>query len=274
MAPALITLTTDFGLGDPYVGAVKGAILSVNPGATIVDISHEVQPQAIEQAAFVLGAAWPYFPAGTIHVAVVDPGVGTQRRGIALVTGEGIFVGPDNGVLSAALPEETRNAAAGGRQAVALPRGMTAYLLTNERFHRWPVSPTFHGRDIFAPAAAHLALGVPPEEMGLSVSAVTALPPLRAVREADGSLLGRVVHVDRFGNLVTDVRGEQLPAKLLLVEVRGRMIRGLSRTYGDRPGLLALIGSGGHLEVAVAGGSAARELGVGAGERVVVRAAG
>ncbi|HEU4758499.1 MAG TPA: SAM-dependent chlorinase/fluorinase, partial [Dehalococcoidia bacterium] len=169
----LITLTTDFGLADAYVGEVKGVIHSIAPAATIVDISHEVPPQAIEEGAFVLAAAWRYFPVGTVHVAVVDPGVGTERAAIAVVTEQAVFVGPDNGVLSAALPEEARKRAGAGPRRVALPRGTAAFLLTNERFQRQPVSATFHGRDIFAPAAAHIASGVRPEEMGPRATEVT-----------------------------------------------------------------------------------------------------
>src|SRR3990172_9289887 len=156
MPAPVITLTTDFGLSDPYVASLKGVILSINPSATIVDITHAVQPQRIEQGAFLLALSWPYFPAGAIHIVVVDPGVGTERRAIALATPTGTFVGPDNGVLSAALPDEARDAAAKEGRPVPLPPGTAAHLLANEDFQRTPISATFHGRDIFAPVAAHL----------------------------------------------------------------------------------------------------------------------
>ena len=271
MPTAIITLTTDFGLADPYVGALKGAILSVNPEATIVDITHDIRPQQIEQAAFILGAAYPHFPPGAIHVAVVDPGVGTARRAIALATPRATFLGPDNGVLSAALPDDIREAASAGAHPIALPSPFAAHALTEQRFHRAPVSPTFHGRDIFAPVAAHLSLGLAPEELGPPVAEIVALPPFRAGFQADGSLAGRVLHVDHFGNLITDVRAEQLPPPPLQVEMCGRRIEGLSPTYADRPGLLAVIGSSGFLEIAFSQGSAARELAADIGQPVLVR---
>ena len=271
----VITLTSDFGLQDPYVGAMKGVILAINPAAAIVDISHGVRPQAIEQAAFLLGAAWPYFPPGTIHVVVVDPGVGTERRALALRTPQGTFVGPDNGVLSAALPDPVREEASGEDKAaeVGLPSGHRAVSLSNEAYFRHPVSSTFHGRDIFAPVAAHLSLGVPLEELGQPVERILALPPFRARRRADGSLAGRVIHIDAFGNLVTDVRCADLPPQPV-VEVGGERIEDVSTTYGEGRGLLAVIGSGGYLEIAVAGGSAARHLKADVGMPVVVRPSG
>jgi len=270
----IITLTTDFGLSDPYVASMKGIILSINPDVVIADITHAVEPQQIEQGAFLLAAAWSYFPSGSIHVAVVDPGVGTERRAIALATPAGTFVGPDNGILSAALPDQARRAAGEKPHPVPLPPGTAAHLLTNERFHRIQVSATFHGRDIFAPVAAHLSRGVPLDELGPPVGEIMALPPFRARSQPDGSLLGRVIHIDRFGNLITDVRAEQLPPPLpLVVEIAGRRIRGLSPTYGHGTGLLALIGSSGFLEIALRQGSAALELGAHPGDSLLVRGA-
>ena len=273
MAASLITLTTDFGPSDPYVASLKGAILSINPGVTIVDVSHAVGPHRIEQGAFLLGLAWPHFPAGAIHVVVVDPEVGTDRRAIALATPAATFVGPDNGVLSAALPDDAREGVPEMGHPVSLPAGTVAHLLTNEALHRGPVSATFHGRDIFAPVAAHLSRGVRLTELGPAVSKIIALPPFRARLQPDGSLVGRVMHVDHFGNLVTNVRAEQLPAPPLLVEIRGRRIEGLSLTYGRGDGLLTLIGSSGLLEVAIRQGSAARDLEAGIGEPVAIRSA-
>ena len=271
-SPPIITLTTDFGLADPYVAAMKGVILSLNPSVTIVDITHEVRPQQVSQAAFLLAQALPYFPPGTIHVVVVDPGVGTPRRALALATPGMVLVGPDNGVLSAALPEEARRRAGPGPGAgeVELPEGYRAVVLTRPRYMREPVSVTFHGRDIFAPAAAHLSLGVALEALGPAVREVQALPPFRARRLPDGALEGRVLHVDRFGNLVTDVRAEDLPAGRVEVSIGGQRIEGLARTYDEGPELKALIGSSGYLEVAHRGGSAAYGLGVDVGAGVLV----
>ncbi|MGQ9571860.1 MAG: SAM hydrolase/SAM-dependent halogenase family protein [Dehalococcoidia bacterium] len=273
MVKPIITLTTDFGLVDPYVAAMKGAILTVNPQAIIVDVSHAVRPQAIEQGAFLLGCAWPYFPRGSIHVAVVDPGVGTERRALAVRTPAATFVGPDNGLLSPALPDEARRAAGGHDQAVPvrLPEGYRAVSLTNGAHFRPSVSSTFHGRDIFAPVAGHISLGVPLEELGPAVEEVLALAPFRARRQPDGSLRGRVIHIDVFGNLVTDVRCEDLPTEQPTVEVADRRIVGLSRTYQGGAQLLAVIGSSGYLEIAAPKGSAAKLLKAGLGLPVLVR---
>ena len=271
-ARPIITLTSDFGLADAYVAAMKGVILSLNPDAVIVDVSHAVRPQRIEQAAFLLEAVRPYFPADAIHVAVVDPGVGGDRRGLALRTPAGVFVGPDNGVLSAALPEEARRAAAAAGARARLPGDSAGVDLVNPRYHRLPVSRTFHGRDVFAPAAAHLSLGVTLSELGPPVEDAFVLPPFRARREADGSLAGRVVHVDCFGNLITDVRAEDLPSTQATVEVRGRPIAGLRQAYAGATGLTALVGGAGFLEIALAGGNAAAETGADIGEPVTVRA--
>jgi S-adenosyl-L-methionine hydrolase (adenosine-forming) len=267
----IITLTTDFGLADPYVASMRGVILSLNPQAVIVDVSHAVRPQQIEQGAFLLEASLPYFPPSSIHIAVVDPGVGSQRRAIALRTASGTFVGPDNGVLSPALPDDLRSRAgeAGGR--VRLPERSSGVALTDPSYHRQPVSDTFHGRDIFAPAAGHLSLGVPLSDLGEPVDDVVALPPFRARSEPDGSRKGRIVHIDVFGNLITDVRGEDLASPRLTVEVRDRQIAGLQRNYASGQGLTALVGSSGFLEITLSGGSAVAELGVDIGEPVVVQ---
>jgi len=274
----IITLTTDFGLADPYVAAMKGVILSLNPAATIVDVTHQVRPQQVALAAFLLAQALPYFPLGTIHVVVVDPGVGTARQALALATPEMLLVGPDNGVLSAALPEEARRRAGEGPEAsetdarrVELPEGYRAVALGRQRYMRQPVSATFHGRDIFAPAAAHLSLGVELEALGPAVRKVRALPPFRARRRPDGVLAGRVLHVDRFGNLITDIRAEDLPTGRVEVYVGGRRIEGLARTYEEEPEIKALVGSADCLEVACRGGSAAYRLGVDVGAAVLVK---
>jgi S-adenosylmethionine hydrolase len=263
----IITLTTDFGYTDAYVAAMKGVILSINPNAKIVDVTHEVQPSQIEQGAFLLGSALPYFPSGTVHVAVVDPGVGTDRQALALVTGDSVLVGPDNGLLAIALSDELREAEG---ETVPLPDGYRAIRLSSEAFFRQPVSNTFHGRDIFAPVAAYLSLGVDVSRLGEDVGAIRSLRPLRAVAMSDGSLHGKVIHIDRFGNLVTDVKGDGLPSDAL-IDIAGRTIRGLARTYGDADGLMALIGSAGYLEVAVRDSSSAVVMNAMIGTGVTVR---
>ena len=273
MTNPIITLTTDFGLEGPYVAAVKGAILTINPQVTIVDISHAVRPQAIEQGAFLLASAWPYFPRGSIHLGVVDPGVGTERQALAMRTPAATFVGPDNGLLSPALPDEVREAAWGHDQPfpIRLPEGYRAVSLINEAYFRQPVSSTFHGRDIFAPVAAHISLGVPLAELGPPVEEVLGLAPLRARRQPDGSLRGRVIHIDVFGNLVTDVRCEDLAAERPTMEVAGRRIVGLSLTYQEGAEIVAVVGSSGYLEIAAPRASAAELLGAALGMPVLVR---
>jgi S-adenosylmethionine hydrolase len=270
---AFITLTTDFGLADPYVASMKGSIYSLNPNATIIDVTHGVAPQAIEQAVFVLQYALPYLPQQSTHVLVVDPGVGTERRPLALVTPAATFIAPDNGLLSVALPDDVRASATAGPALVDLPSGFSAYELTNPAFHRHPVSVTFHGRDIFTPVAAHLSLGVQPQDLGPAASQVHALPPFRATVNEDESISGRVLHVDRYGNLITDIRRDQLAADPVTINVSGRTIAGISRTYAQAPSLAAVVASTGFLAIVVPNGSAARELGAGIGEQVRVRPA-
>ncbi len=270
-ANAIVTLTTDFGLADPYVATMKGVVLSLNPQAKIVDVSHEVRAQRLLPAVFVTQAAWPFFPPDTIHVVVVDPGVGTEQRAVALVTPHGRFLGPDNGVLSAALPEEARPPADRGLAPVPLPAGYRAFAITNRRYLREPVSATFHGRDVFAPAAAHLSLGVAAEALGEPLEALLAFPPLRARRCPDGTLQAQVVHIDRFGNVVTDARAEDLPEGALTVELAGQLVPGPVRTYAEAAGLTALVGSSGYLEVALPNASAAAALPVEIGEAALVR---
>ena len=269
--PPIITLTTDFGLQDPYVAAMKGAILTISPDARLVDVSHAIRPQAIEQAVFVVAAACPYFPPGTIHVVVVDPAVGSRRRALALPTATAIFVGPDNGVLSAALSDDVRATAGDSPAPVGLPAHCRAVSLTNERYFRSPVSSTFHGRDIFGPVAAHLSLGAALEDLGEPVEQIVALPPFRARRQPNGSLRGRVLHIDAFGNLITDVRLEDLPSRGALIELAGRTIEGVSATYESGAELRAVTGSSGYLEIAAPGRSAAAVLKAEPGLTVVVR---
>ena len=273
--PSLITLTTDFGISDPYVGAMKGVILGINPCVNIVDISHEVGPQSVLEGAYVITSSHRYFPKGTIHIVVVDPGVGTSRSALLLATPEAYFVAPDNGLLTY-IVEQGLGGEPGvlERSRVALPPGYRAYSLTNPEFWRHPVSYTFHGRDIFAPVAAHLSAGVPADRMGQEVTHISWLQH-RQPRWDGKTLVGLVVHVDRFGNLVTDIPSGLLPREgPVTVEVKGRRIVGLSSSYADGGRLLALVGSQGNLEVAVRNGSAARVLRAKVGDPVKVDAGG
>ena len=271
----MITLLTDFGTRDSYVAEMKAVILRLNQHATIVDVTHEVAPQAVAEAAVVLGRAFGVFAPDAVHVAVVDPGVGTDRSAILLVTPEGRFLAPDNGLLTYAVREspeyEEAIAGAGFLQSVTMPvpAGCAAYRLSNDSLWRKPVSDTFHGRDVFAPVAAHLSLGLPPADVGEPVESLTSLSIPHPRRRGD-EIAGHVVHVDRFGNLVTTIDGEAIAGRDAEVTVGGSYIRGVSRSYAEGGELLAIIGSGGSLEIAVRDGSAADALGVGVGVPVVV----
>ncbi len=268
---AIITLTTDFGLSDAYVAAMKGVILDINPEATIIDICHTISPQSISQAAFVLSTAYQFFPRRTIHVVVVDPGVGTERKAIVLRTPQFDFVAPDNGVLGHVVAPFLKKRLRPAQGQVTLPSELKAVSISNAAFWRSPLSPTFHGRDIFAPVAARLSLGTSPEEFGEVISSVKVLPEHRPYQESADTLVGRIVHIDHFGNLITNVKRENLPEKPFTVEVSNRSILGLSRTYEESEGLLALIGSSGYLEIALKGGSALDFLGAVVGGEVKIR---
>jgi len=268
---AIITLTTDFGLADAYVAAMKGVILGINPEAKLIDICHSIKPQNISQAAFVLGTAYQFFPERTIHVVVVDPGVGTGRRAVILRTPSADFVAPDNGVLSYVIKHVPRITLAKRPQRVRLAPGLEAVALTNPRFWRSPVSDTFHGRDIFAPVAARLSLGVPPANFGEKVTSLVTLPLLRPYRATADTLVGRILHIDNFGNLITNIKRDDLPKQAMTIEVGGHAVSGLSRTYEEGRGLLALIGSSGYLEVSLKDGNASALLDAGVGGEVKIR---
>jgi S-adenosylmethionine hydrolase len=253
---AAIALLTDFGTRDYYVGAMKGAILSIAPSVVIVDITHEVPPQDVGEAAYTLQACYRDFPAGTVFVAVVDPGVGSDRRALIVEAQGYYFVAPDNGLLTFVLEDDAR-----------------VFDLTNERYFRDRVSNTFHGRDIFAPVAAHLSLGVRAGEFGTPVS-----DPLRRdgakPRIYDSGIEGEVIHIDRFGNIVTNITVADLPAEYT-VEVGGTVIENRREFYAgaEEREIFSIAGSAGFLEVSLREGSAADILGVKRGEKVSVAAA-
>ena len=254
----LVTLTTDFGTRDYYVGAMKGVMLDIAPDLHLVDLSHEVPPQDVLAGAFLLRHSAPLFPRHTIHLAVVDPGVGSGRRGLVVASQGHLWVGPDNGLFTYALSKDSR-----------------AFEIADPGLRRDPVSATFHGRDLFAPTAAHLAAGFPLERVGPPVDDPVLLEEAHPAVGQDRAT-GAIIHVDGFGNLVTNITAQV--ALSLGEETRveldtGLVIEGLSSTYADvDPGsALALIGSGGLLEISVRGGSAAGSLGLSRGDLVVLR---
>lgn len=261
MPRSIITLTTDFGQEDSYVGTMKGVILGICPQATLVDITHEVRPQALNQGAFLLHSATPYFPAGTIHLVVIDPGVGSTRRPIVVETQRAVFVAPDNGVLGLALAKDP---------------AILAIHLTESRYQLPQPSSTFHGRDLFAPAAAHLACGTRPQEMGeeIPLESLISLPSIQPRVQSDGGWQGEILHVDHFGNLITNFQRTGAPSSLYL-EVGGEQITGVSETFSDKaPGeLVAYVGSSGYLEIAVRNGNAAAALAVDVGEAITIKRA-
>ena len=268
---AIITLTTDFGLADAYVAAMKGVILGINPEAKLVDICHSIKPQNISQAAFVLSTAYQFFPERTIHVVVVDPGVGTERRAIILRTPLADFIAPDNGVLSYVIPQSSAKPISVNRQQIELPPELEAVAITRPEFWRSPVSATFHGRDIFAPVAARLSLGSPPADFGETITSLSILPLLHPSRTRDDILVGHILHIDNFGNLITNIKSDDLPKQAITVEVGHQFISGLSRTYEEGDGLLALIGSSGYLEISLKGGNASTFLDTEVGSEVKIR---
>ena len=261
-----IALLTDFGLSDPYVGIMKGVILSICPKASVVDVSHDVDPQDIRAAAYLLDAAYPYFPEDTVHTVVVDPGVGSGRAIIAVQAGGHYFLAPDNGVLTKVLEGSVLQ---------------TAVRVENPAYFIQPVSRTFHGRDIFAPVAAHMAAGKLLDAFGPRISAEDMVQlEIPAAYLSKGELAGAIITVDRFGNLITNIP-ENLVQQLapgkdesrLQVQVGSYQIKGLSPSYQSvSPGeLLAIIGSRGYLEISVNQGDARAYCGVGEDAPVVVK---
>jgi len=257
MPQPIVTLTTDFGLADHFVGAMKGVILGLAPRARIVDITHQIAPFAVWDAAFVVAEAFRWFPAGTAHVVVVDPGVGTARRALVAEATGHYFVAPDNGVLSLVLARSEHKVRA----------------VTAEKYFLHPVSRTFHGRDIFAPVAARLASGLPPARFGRLISDYVRGGFAEPVLSGKRRWTGVVVKVDHFGNLITNFRVEDLRGGKFEMRVGRRKIVASARSYSEgKPGELVVIaGSSGHLEIATNQGSAAGLIGAAAGDHVKLR---
>lgn len=256
----VITLLTDFGTADYFVGAVKGAILSVSPQAVIVDITHEIQPHDVAAGAFTLLATYETFPVGTVHIGVVDPGVGSARRPIIVRAGGQFFVGPDNGIFTYVYDRE--------------PSHQVFHLTANKYFRPSP-STTFHGRDIFAPVAAALSNGVTPEELGPLINDEVRLKTsLKSEVLKNGNIKGRIIHIDRFGNCITNfTRDLFYRSKHSTLLIKGKTIHQFRDFYNDGPpkSLFAIWGSAGFLEISVNGSSAAAILHANRGDTVTLR---
>ena len=254
----MITLTSDFGLKDPYVAEMKGVILTINTQANIIDVTHSIEKFDIRGGAFVLASFTPYFPKDTIHLAVIDPDVGTERRTILIQTKQGFFIGPDNGVLMLAAQNQSIQ---------------HLYEISNPKFMLPKVSSTFHGRDVFAPAAAHLDRGVKPSEFGPEITEAATIK-FPSVEWKNSSLIGEVWHIDHFGNIITNISQKDLPQNRVLNVKFPGVLQNISfdKTYSkvkpNEP--LALIGSHGFLEIALNQGNAAEKFQAKAGDKIEV----
>lgn len=257
----IITLTTDFGLRDGFAGILKGVIYDIAPEAKIVDISHNIAPQNILEGAFTLGRAAPFFPPGTVHIYVVDPGVGTQRRPLATQIGDQYFVGPDNGILTALIEDAERN-----------QKTVDFVHLNNPKYWLPKVSHTFHGRDVFAPVGAHLANGALLHALGPRLSDPVRIE-LPHPDKTENGWSAHVIRIDIFGNLATDLPVSAFQGHTdILIRLRGAEMNGIVESYGRRqPGdLIALVDSEDYLEIALVNGSAAQKLGASVGDVVEV----
>ncbi len=260
MTKSVVTLLTDFGTKDHYVASMKGTILNINPQCTLIDITHHITPHDIKEGAFLLGNAYSSFPKGTIHLSVVDPGVGGSRKPILLVTTNYFFIGPDNGLFTFALKREKV------KKAVAL---------TNPKYFLSQMSATFHGRDLFAPVAAYLSLGIKPEAFGPKLDSWVELD-FEKSKIREGRLIGEILHIDAFGNLISNIDEKQLfdfvKDHSFVIKIGKITIQGLKKGYweGKRNEPIALIGSGGFLEISVKEGNAQKGLKAKKGGQVAI----
>jgi len=261
MSSSIITLTTDFGLRDPYVAEMKAVILSIHPNAAIVDISHEIEKFNIRMGAYILASATPYFPKGTIHVTVVDPSVGTKRRPLLIQTKHSYYIGPDNGVLVLAANSQ---------------RIEHIYEVSNRELMLSKISSTFHGRDIFAPAAAHLANGTQPAEFGPEIDKIV-IPKFAQIIKRNDMLVGEVIHVDGFGNIITNFGEKEVElmkikhianVKLRNARLKLRFCKAYANVEPQKP--LALIGSHNFLEISINQGNAAKVFKIRSGDKVTL----
>ena len=272
---SIVTLITDFGLSDGYVGMMKGVLLAISPKVQVVDITHDIEPGNVKSAAFVLGMSYKFFPKDTVHLVVVDPGVGTERNALCLSGLGQFFVGPDNGVFSHALaeasaePETPPDEDGDAPHPRPLPEGFEGVRLTDSRYWLLEVSNTFHGRDIFAPVASHLP-DVRLADLGEPITSVLAYPRPSAKVDEKGRIVAKVMHVDRFGNLITSIRADQLPGGAVRGMVDEHPINALARTFAEGEDLFPIVGSAGYVEIAERNGNAAARTGARVGSDVVL----
>jgi S-adenosylmethionine hydrolase len=258
----VITLLTDFGLRDGYPGVMKGVIWKIAPHAQIADISHAITPQNIFHGALALARTAPFFPFGTIHIAVVDPGVGTQRRPVGLHLGEHFFIGPDNGIFTLVL-----------ESAESHDDSIQVFHLDQSSYWLPDVSRVFHGRDIFAPVAAHLATGIPLEKMGSVIHDPVRLEIPRPEKIRAGGWRGEIIYIDHFGNLSTNLNVNNLnQTGSVIIQIQGKEINGIEHTYGEQSmgTLIALLDSNDYLEISTVNGNAAQSLHANIGDKLEV----
>lgn len=277
----IITLLTDFGTKDYFVGAMKGAILSVNPRVSIIDVTHEIAPQDVASAAFTIANYYKNFPYGTIHVAVVDPGVGSARRAILVETESYFFIAPDNGLLSFVFDELDggKSAEVESKKNAPLPtgglppHGFRVFELTNEKYFAAAVSRTFHGRDVFAPVAAHLSKGVEPEQFGAEIEDFVRFETPKPRKISAFETEAAIIHIDHFGNLITNLKAEDLPAKFVL-EVNETRIRRHQKFYAEaeKGEIFSIFGSAGFLEIVAFQASAEQRLEARAHQKILLSA--
>ena len=268
-----IVLTTDFGIEDPYVGVMKGVIYGINPEALVIDHTHYVEPQNITHGSMLLSTSYIHFPSRTIHVAVVDPGVGTERSALIIETPTAYLVGPDNGLFSGIvneyLKESDRNT-----PSIIVPPECKAFRITNSEVFLTPTSDTFHGRDIFAPVGAHLSLGASPSELGEPVDSMLGDVGLKLAITPE-KVIGRVIYIDHFGNLITNIPNNTITEdENTLVEICGHGIGSIRRTFNDVGAMepaepFGLLGSNGYMEIVVPNGNAAQWLSASSGVQVI-----
>ena len=266
----IVTLTTDFGIDDPYIGILKGVILSVSPSANIVDIKHSIVPQNIAEASFVIGNSYRFFPKNTLHTVIVDPTVGSSRRLVILETQNGTFIAPDNGLLSHVLEDHGELTLIDNDNSVTVPSNCKAYWVNEREYWLSSISSTFHGRDIIAPVVGHLLSGVAPSKVGESINVLHYTPRSKPLLGKD-RITGTIVYSDRFGNLISDI-----PVALLSsmtypsFQIGERHITGFYKYYSEGHALIGLIGSFNTLEIAFVNGNASEVTGAKVGDRIVV----